>query len=424
MSPRLTGIPLKSRKHRLAAAFVAALMTALTCVVASPRAAHAGLGDTLPRSMFLLDTSYVYATTNSQFDKNGKRMSLLPDTERYEAGGGLQGIIRAKPELVQKMFVVQLLYGITDRLTFGIANPISLSTTITANLGWVPGDYQPSLGRPYSEQDFWQWAKSMGQDKPAARAVSNVNAWGDTVVVLRYRLPVSDWMAEQNLSLGVTLQGALPTGREKDPENLLEIGNTSWWLNNYGDAELHLAADWRPWWTGDVSRLTVSGEVYYAWMRTRTYVTPKGTKHPLLLTQAPYVGETYQINGGDWQVGRVQLEWVPFIGPTFGTWLAGGSVEKAEKFPPLLTLMVQYTFVNLQPSIYRSDYAIWSVDQAEFWGKGYKHIFAAQATVSLLRLGAPMMLYVRGRALDLVAGKNMRPANAVMAGMKLLLKFW
>ncbi len=416
---------MRTNAGRFATASLAAcLILALSAGLLLSRDAHAGLGDSLPRGTFMIDTSYVYAKTDRQFDRNGKSIPLLAPTKRYEAGAGLQGTIRARPVLHQQVFVMRLLYGITDRLTIGVANPLSLSTVIYANLDWEPGDFQPGLGRPYSETDFWQWAKSMGQDKPKARAVSNENAWGDTVVALRYRLPVTEWMTAHNLSLGLQLQGALPTGREKDPESLLEIGNTAWWLHNYGDAELHLAADWRPWWTGDVSRLTISGEIFYAWLRTRTYTAAKGTKHPLLLTQAPFVGETYEINGGDWQVGRMQIEWAPLIGPTFGTWMTQGSVEKARKFPPLLTLTAQYTFVNMQGSVWSSDYAIWSVKQAEFWGAGYKHIFSAQATFSLLRLGAPVMLYVRGRSLDLIPGKNMRPANAVTVGARILAKFW
>jgi len=416
--------PLQPSQGRQIALVALRLLAAISLVLLPIRDANAGLGDTLPRGTFMLDGSYVYAKTDSQFDRNGKLISLLPPTKRYEAGGGLQGTIRAKPVLYQQVFVMRLLYGITDRLTAGLANPLSLSTVIHANLDWEPGDYQPALGRPYSETDFWQWAKSMGQDKPASRAVSNENAWGDTVVALRYRLPTSAWMDDHNLSLGVQLQAALPTGREKNPEALLEIGNTAWYLHNYGDAEAHIALDWRPWWTGDVSRLTLSGEIFYAWLRTRTYTASTGVRHPLLLTQSPFVGKTYEINGGDWQVGRMQIEWAPLIGPTFGTWMTQGSVEKARKFPPLLTLMVQYTFVNMQASVWKSDYAIWSVNQAEFWGAGYKHIFAAQATFSLLRLGAPLMLYVRGRTLDLLPGKNMRPANAVTVGARLLVKCW
>ncbi|HAN32455.1 MAG TPA: hypothetical protein DCQ06_12740 [Myxococcales bacterium] len=384
----------------------------------------AGLGDTLPRGTFLLDSSYIFAHTNKQFDRNGKSVPLLAPVERYEAGAGLQGVIRANPSVDQKIVALQLLYGITDDLTLAIGGPLSLSTEIETNLSWQPGDYQASLGRPYSETDFWQWAASMGQPKPAQRGVSNVNTWGDLVVAFRLRLPRSQWMKDHHVNLALTLQGALPTGREKDPEELIEIGMTAWWLHNYGDLELHLAADWRPIWSGDVARLTLSAEIYYAYLRPRTYDTPRGTKHPLLLTFAPYVGQTFEIDGGDWQVARMQVEWAPFIGPTLGTWMTRGSVEAANAFPPMLSLMLQYTYVNLLPSIWKSNYPIWSIEQGEFWGAGFKHIFAAQATLSLLRVGAPLMFYVRGRALDIIPGRNMRPANAITVGVRLLAKFW
>ena len=366
-------------------------MASLWCGVA-----WAGLGDSLPRGTFLFDTSYIYAHTDKQFDANGKAAPLLAPVERYEAGAGLQGIIRANPKVDQRIVAMQLLYGVTDHFTVGVGAPLSLSTDIATNLAWEPGDYQPSLGRPYSETDFWQWAASMGQPKPDARARSNVNTFGDMIIALRYRLPQSDWMRTNHVNFALTLQGALPTGREKDPEELVEIGMTAWWLHNYGDVELHFAADWRPIWTGDVARLTLSAEAYYAYLRPRTYETSKGTKHPLLLTFAPYVGDTHVVDGGDWQVGRLQVEWAPFIGPTLGTWMTRGSVEAARAFPPMLTLMLQYTYVNLLPSVWQSNNPIWSIKQAEFWGAGYKHIFAAQATLSLLR----------GRAVDVLCARQ------------------
>jgi hypothetical protein len=408
-------------RRRHARGLTAALLAAALWL---PATAQAGLTDTLPQGTFLIDVGYVHATTNKQFDGSRKSQPLLEPVERYEPGGGLQGILRANPEVLMQLVATQVLYGVTDRLTFGLGIPVAHKTTIDTNLSWTPGDFNSTLGRPYSEEDFWLWAASMGQPKPPDRWVGNKSTLGDIIVATRYRGPTTAWMDALNLRWSIFAMGALPTGREANPEALVEIGTTAWWLHNYGDAELHLAADWNVFDAGGIPRFTVGTEVYYAWLRTRTYDTPQGTNNPLLQTYAPYVGDTFQINGGDWTGASIQLSGAPFLGPTLGTWMTRGSVETAERFPPMLTLSAMYTYLYLQPSKYISPAKMWNWEQADIWGPGDKHIFAFTATLSLLRVGAPVQLYARYRTLDLVPGRNSRPANALMIGTRLLAKFW
>lgn len=386
--------------------------------------AAAGTTDTLPAGVWAVDVGYVVALTDKQFDRNGKAVSLIEPIRRYEAGGGLQGVLTARPTVDMRMLVSQLMYGISDRWVVAVAVPTALSTLIEPHLGWTPGDWNSTLGRPYSETDFWEWAGSMGQKKPEAKWVGNVNTMSDMVVASRFRLPETAWMERHNVRWSVMLQGALPTGRDPNPEKLIELGTTGWWLHNFGDLELHVAADWRWRDAEGLDRVTVGLEAYYAWLRTQTLKTPTGSENPLLLTYSPYVGATHRVDGGDWQVGRLSLDLAPIVGPTFGTWMTKGSVEAARKFPALITINMMYDFVYLQPTVWTSNDPLWSADRAKYWGQGYKHAFSATVAVSLMRLGAPLQLYVKQRSLDLVAGKNMRPANATTIGVRLIAKFW
>ena len=401
---------------------LAGLCVAATLGLALP--AQAGTTDTLPAGTFLFDFGYVIALTDKQYDANRKAISLLEPIERYEAGGGLQGTLTARPEVDMRMLVSQLLYGITDRWSIAVAVPAALSTTIQTNLGWIPGDYNSTLGRPYSEQDFWEWAGSMGQGRPRDVWRGNNRVLADIVVGSRYALPQSGWMRAHNIRWAVMIQGALPTGREVDPEEIVDLGTTAWYLHNYGDLEFHLSADWRLKDEGGIDRLTIGTEVWYAWLRTRRYKTPTGAKNPLLQTYAPYVGSHFEVDGGDWQAARVSVDWVPFLGPTFGTWMTKGSLEKAKTFPGMLTLNVMYDYIHLMPSVWKSRYTVWSLDQGRYWGEGDKHAFSAMVTLSLLRVGAPLQFYVKQRSLDIVPGRNMRPANATTFGARLLAKFW
>lgn len=419
MMPRSTW----NRPLRRLAALLA--MAALTLfAVALPTPARAGTTDTLPANTFLLDFGYIIALTDKQFDKDRKAISLLEPVERYEAGGGLQGVLTARPEVDMRMFVSQILYGVTERWTVAIGIPVAIRTSIKTNLGWTPGDYNSTLGRPYSEQDFWEWAGSMGQGKP--REVWQGNRWtmADMVVGSRYLLPASGWMDANNIRWSLMVQAALPTGRDVDPEELVDLGTTAWYLHNYGDLEVHLAADWRYKDEGGIDRFTVGVEAWYAWLRTRTYKTATGSKNPLLMTYAPYVGATYSVDGGDWQAARLSLDWVPFLGPTFGTWMTKGSLEAAKRFPGMLSIGAMVDYIHLMPTVWSSRYPIWSLDQGRYWGEGDKFAFSATVTLSLLRVGAPLQFYVRQRSLDIIPGRNMRPANATTFGVRLLAKFW
>ncbi|MSQ82357.1 MAG: hypothetical protein EXR77_05490 [Myxococcales bacterium] len=384
--------------------------------------AYAGNTSTLPAGAFILDQSWLEADTTVQWSSTRKPLTLLPGIDRYEPGGGLQGTITASPFVRYRFLVSQLFLGLTDKLTLAVGVPLVTSTTIAPNFGWKPGDYQSNLGRKYSEDDFWQWAKSMGQPKPAAFD-GNHYTLADIVVGLRWRLPDSSALEAAGVQAAVAAQVAIPTGVTQDPEQLVSAGTTLWELNNYGDAELHLALD-RPFKVDGVQRLSFGIDAWYSWFRERTYVTPRGTHSPLLLTYAPYVGETYRVDPGDFVAVTAMVEVAPLLGPTWATFASGYSLEKANNFPPLLNLTFGHSYISVGQSRYYSQSAVWSWDREKLWLPGDKNTVRLGADISLLRMGLPLQFYTQYRNQEWVAGRNTRASNIFVAGVRLIMKFW
>ncbi len=386
------------------------------------RSARAANTVTLPEGTFLVDESWVDAVTTTAFDNNRKPQSLLLPIERYEPGGGLQGTITAKPVVRYRFLVSQLNYGVTDALSVAIGVPLVTSTTIDPRLGWVPGDYQSSLGRSYSETDFWQWAKSMGQDKPQAFD-GNHYTLADLVLGARYRLPDFAFLDRLGLRAALGVQVALPTGKPADPEILVASGTAVWDLNNYGDAEAHLLFD-RPFVHQGVTRLNLGLDAYYAWLRPREMVSPTGSKSPLLLTYAPYIGPTYTLDPGDFAGGTVSVDAVPWVGPAYATFVSGRSLGKARSFPPLLTVSAGFTWLHVGQTTFASDSPMWTWDHEKVFKPGFKTTVRLGADLSLLRLGLPLQLYARMTNQEWVPGQNIRASNTVSLGARVILKFW
>ncbi len=387
--------------------------------------AHAGETATLPRGTFVLDVGYLHSTITKRWDGNRVGRSLIDDIPRYEPGGGLQGILSAQPRALYQGVLFQIGYGLTDWLTLAVYAPLILATTIETNFHWQPGDFQSQLGRQYSEDDFWAWAGSLGQPRPPSKWVGNRSTFADIIVGLRAAVPQFSFTRAMGLKLAGTLQVAIPTGRPPDPEEVVAAGTTAFDLHSYGDVEIHASWD-RPFEIDEygVPRLSVGGDFFFSWFRPKTLVTATGSKNPLLNTYAPYVGATYVQDPGDWVGATVSLEASPILGPTFGTWVAGGNVEKARTFPPLMTVMVGFTYIATGQSRWYSDSAIWNYDREKMWQPGEKNIFRVGLTLSLLRLGLPLQLYAQYRSQDLVPGRFTRPANVISAGARAILKFW
>jgi len=395
----------------------------VTIGLAAP--AHADRTTTLPAGTFALDVAWTNSTARMGYSPDRERLPLLKGIKRYEPGGGWQGTIEAEPSVAYNFLISQLLYGVTDTLTLGLAIPLVLQANIDTNLAWTSGDYMSSLGRPYSESDFWAWAESMGQPKPPDHWTGNKNTLADIVLAARWRLPRASFMERWGLDTAVAMQVAVPTGATPDPEQLVVAGTTAWDLHSYADLQAHFAIE--------KSLLDEYGNVwlafgldgFYGWMRKRTFTTPTGKLNPLLLNYQPYVGDTYQIDGGDWLGATALIDWSPLAGPTYATYVTKGDMEAALRLPRLLTLQIAYLYIATNQSDWISDSELWnwSGGREEFWQAGDKNTIVGTATLSLLRVGLPLQLYVKYRNQEWIPGRNTRAANALFLGSRLLAKF-
>jgi hypothetical protein len=297
--------------------------------------------------------------------------------------------------------------------------PVVLSTTVDLNLQWIPGDYQNYLGRVYSEQDFWQWAESMGQPKPGDWT-GNQGVLSDIILGIRYRF--SDdvpFLAERGLRMGAMVMGALPTGSPPPKEEIAAAGTTMWDLHSQGELCLHLAME-----KDILQRFTLGVDLFYEFLFRHEYDTPEGTKNPLLMKAKPYVGATYTLDPGDFAGVAVQLEAVAVYGPALATWLSNNDAAAAENLPPLLKLSIIYRYTHVGQSDWESDSAIWDWEKEKLWMPGHKNTLWAKATISLMRLGIPVQLYVAYRNQSWLAGKNIRAADVIAGGIQVPAKFW
>lgn len=398
--------------------FLAVHVVAIAC----SSVAFANNTSTLPAGVFLLDGSTLITSTETRWDDSRTARPLIDGIDRYEPGGGLQGTITAKPNVIYRFVTTQLFYGLTDNLTLAFAAPLVTETVIDPHLGWRPGAYQSSLGRAYTESDFWEWAQSMGQPKPGSFK-GNEGVLTDIVVGGRYKLPKAGFLKTFGLDAALAAQVALPTGTSPDPEELVTAGTTAWDLHNYGDAELHLALE-KLFAMDGSTRLTVGVDVYGAVLRERKLVTSRGDRHPLLLTYAPYVGETFTVDPGDMLGVTGLIEVVPIVGPVWGTWLAGGKRTVAAKFPPLLVVSVAHTYTHVNQSNWTSQSQLWDWSKEKDWLPGDKNTVKLGAELTLLRVGLPLQIYSGYRNQEWVAGRNTRASNVFSLGARLMLKFW
>lgn len=384
-----------------------------------PRSSWAQLTQTAPKDMFVADFQLNFAEARNQWTDNSELGPLMENMERYEPGGGLQGTIKAD-EAVGRFTVLvnRLTYGVTDSVSAVLAVPVVLGGQVNPNLQWEPGDYSPTLGRPYSESDFWAWAGSMGQPRPGPWTGLQ-GALSDIVLASRWRFsdlipPEKRW----NIDLALTVFGALPTGNEGDPEEIAALGATSWNFHFQGELGIHLAAE-----KSFFDRLRFGGDVFYQAFLRREYTAADGDKHPLLLTESPYVGETYHMNPGDFLGARVQAQAILFKGPTWQTWLsrrAGG----VDGLPPMLVFSAAYMYHWVGASDFQSDSPLWDWEQESYWARGFRQRVEAQLTFSLMRLGVPLDLYGIYRDHSLLPGKNVRASRIFGGGLRAPLKFW
>lgn len=388
--------------------------------------AFAGYTETLNQGMFLIDEAFTYSWIDTMWDNDGNKAALIEEVERYEPGGGKQGVLYPEPKAEYMVLINKLQYGILENLTFVLAIPVVLHTKVDPRFRWEEGDYMRQLGRAYSEQDFWDWAQSMGQSKPETW-VGNKGVLSDIVIGARFRwTDYIEKFEEVEIASAVTITGIIPTGRHTDEEEVVAAGTTMWDLQSQGDLGFHVSFDKKFKKKLD-GRLTIGLDVFYELFFDRELTAPVGKKHPLLLNLRPFVGDEngkYKVNPGDFAGAALKIDGVVVKGPAWGTWLSGGDKEKAEKFPPLLAVSANYSFVHLQQTDYKSNSDIWDWDKEKLFRPGYRNILSFDLTFSFFRLGAPLQIYGSYRTLTLIPGKNTRAADSVTAGIRIPLKFW
>jgi hypothetical protein len=388
-----------------------------------PGVALAGFTDTLPQSTFMLDIGYLMSTVEYKWNNEGEMVPLIEDLVRYEPGSGKQGVLKPRAIANLHVLVPQLLYGVTDSFSLGFGLPIMVFAEVDPRFGWEEGDYQWNLGRAYSEDDFWTWAGTMGQPKPGKW---RGNEWqiGDLQIAGRWRYSdFFSWFKQHDVALSTMVFVALPTGKKPDPEAVVTSGTTSWDLHSNGDLGFHFGAD--KFFNKSLDgRLTLGIDLFYEFLFPKTYDTPTGRDNPLMLSYAPYVGDTYTIDGGDFSGGSAQVDVVPIKGPALGTWLVKGDVEKAKALPPLVTMSFRWTYIHLQQTRWESDSKIWDWEKEKEWRPGYKNMLWGQMTLSLLRVGLPLQPYVNYRNLTWIPSKNTRAPNVLGFGTRMLMKFW
>jgi len=403
---------------------VFSLFIALTLLPAS--FAYAGYTETLGQGMFLIDESFVYSWVDSMWDNDGNSAAMIEEVERYEPGGGKQGVLIPEPKAEYMILINKLQYGIIDNLSLVLAIPVVLHTHVDPNFRWDVGDYMRQLGRPYSEQDFWDWAQSMGQSEPQAWT-GNKGVLSDIVVGARFRW--SDYIKqfkENEWAAAITITGVIPTGRLADEEEVVAAGTTMWELATQGDIGFHLSFDKKFKKKLD-GRLTIGLDLFYELFFDKELTAPVGINHPLLLNLRPFVGDEngkYKKNPGDFSGFALKFDIVPVKGPAWGTWLSGGDKEKAKNFPPLLAIGITYTFTHLQQTDWMSQSELWDWDREELWRPGYMNNIGFDVTFSFFRLGAPLQIYGRYASSALIPGKNARAGSTVTGGLRIPLKFW
>ena len=387
------------------------------------RTAHAGFTETLPEGAFMLDVSYNHSWLNKAYDNDGNAGPLIDKLKRYEPGGGLQGILTPNARVQYSILIPQLQYGILEDLSVGVGVPVVLFTKVEPRFEWEEGDYQPQLGRTYNEEDFWKFAESMGQPRPGDWT-GNRGKLSDIFLGARYRWTHRiGWFRRVGLASSMMIMGAMPTGSQKDPEEVVAAGTTMWDLHSQGELNFHLAVD-KTFEEALDGRLILGLDCFYEILFPHSYKTPEGEKHPLLLNQKLFVGDTYTIDPGDFSGFSLQTDVVPVKGPAWGTWITKGDAKKAKELPPLLTLSLRYTFIHLQQSDWGSDSDLWDWDQEKLWRPGYKNMLTGAVMFSFLRLGAPLQIYASYRSLSLIPGKNCRAADVLTGGIRVPVKFW
>lgn len=402
----------------LRAIFAATVVLALF----RPVPARARYTETPPKFTLILDQSFIFAWVDGFWDDNGNRTSLVEPIERYEPGGPKQGTLYADPYVTTALSVTQVYFGILENLTLAFGMPVVMKADIDTRLSWEEGDYQPRLGGKYTEALFWDWAEALGQPKPQDFS-GNKGVQSDLVLGLRYRFTDHFEVFQKiGLRMAFSIYGAVPTGVPADPEEVVAIGTTLWDMNAQGDLAFHLGMD-KTFENELDGRFTLGFDVYYEHFFERERYAGTGETNPLLKNEAPYVGETYKIKPGDYSGFSISAEGVLYEGPMLKTWITPEDPKLAERLPPILTLEIGYKFMHLQQTDWMSSAPHWEWERENRRRPGYRNTLNSRISLTLLRVGVPLMFYLIYSNGTWIPGKNSPHSDMLTAGFSIPVAF-
>lgn len=371
-------------------------------LLAAPEQSLAGWADTLPKHGMVIETSFLSNVVQMQFDER-RQEEALEEIDMYAPTGEFLGTIVANAEALTQTVLTKIAVGVTDRLTMAIAIPLVTYQRVDLGLGWTEGDFSNDLGRPYSEDDFWAWAGSMGQPRPPNWKNADVTV-GDIIVVMIYNFVNRPRFAFS--TMGFLNTGS---GRDSDPEILGSVGTSMFDFGFMGDIGLHALIDFKFPDYRFLRRATLSFEPFYEHFWERRFKAPKGKYNPLIANDAPYTGNRYAMQPGDFYGLNAGINIELIKGPKKPSWLTRANPEFQEMMPALVSIDLLFNSMVTFDSIYESKSEVWNDDMEEDHAAADKFTLGAKVTLSLLRYGIPLDLFGRYSNQEIIAGKNFRP---------------
>jgi hypothetical protein len=394
---------IRKRFHR--AAVTAAILT----LTASP--AWAGFADVPGKGVFVGDVSLQNPVVRSRYNDRGDRNNLVDDMVMYDPSGNALGTISVPARHSKEVLLHQFAYGITDKLAVAVIVPYFLSQRTELNFGWAPGAYAAELGRSYSESDFWQFAESMGQQKPQDHEDRGI--LGDIILAGLYNV-----VKGARHQISILAIASTHTGSQADPNILGATGTTGFDLQSNGDLGAHLLGDYRL-----HDRLSVGGEVYYHHFFPRSMPAAMGEMHPLMAFEGLYAGESYTLDPGEWIGTTAGLELTIFRGTDSPSWITRKNPEMQKTLPKLFNVNPGIRYLSFFGNRYESESPFFDHDRAGRQPGGYRVTVLTKATMNFIRYGVPLAVYYQYMNQELISGTNFIPAVNNIFGVQLFAAF-
>ena len=388
------------------------LLTVALLLAGLPGPSLAGIADTPPQGIVVLESTFVRSEVDRRYGDGGRELDLADPVERFAPTGEFQGNLLIPGTHRVQAVVTRMAIGVTDEIALGVVVPYFVEQKTRLNLGWEPGDFIPEFDRVMTQDDFWDWAGGLGQPRPENwRGTSRL---GDVILAALVNV-----VREPGIQVTALMFGNTFTGGEAPPEQLGSNGTSGFHLITNGDLGLHLLSDWslpdHPW----LDRFTFSLDLYYEFFLPRTRPTPRGLVHPLILLEAPFVGDSYEVDRGDIFGAAPSLSVDLVRGPRGTTWLTEKNPALQDAFPAVLSFRVRYNPFRTFDTRYTSESPVWDSEQEEDNRALYKNSITLGLNPSLLRVGVPVDLTAAYLSQTWLPGRAFRPTDAWQIGARL-----